>query len=1833
MESDYTQDLPDDILEKLRNLELELEDGDITLKGFEKKKASLLADVSNPSSPISPTNQKSDAEILAELGPEPSAADIVDFLDFLPSPTHSPTRTAEAVSHMEENHRQIQQQQQPQQQQPQQPQQQYYQHQQYQQLQPQPRPWPQQQQYQPSAGQQFINPQQQQQQMRPMQHQFRPGGGLGRGNNAGPYYSNTNMGSPLPTNRPFMVPNNYPQQQPLHQPSMMRPGPNTYYGQRPTPIPSQNINYGNVATSPRPMYRPQSQSQPQPRPNGVYRPQQTYNGLPLPPQSQQQQHVDDDFQKTGLKRTPSITSLNANPVRFSASSSSTTLGQAHLPPSQSFADLSLPTASLPRKTNLSKYGNTSMTRAFHSVEPLPVPRIIAENANALEELAGRQMQPSLPRDIPFKVIDAQDKQDPSLFYSIAELLRYRASDRQGRIIPAFTQVDDKGKAFSSVTWEKLGARAEKVAMVIRDKSALEAGSCVALVYRKTETIDFIVAMLGCFIAGLVAVPINATEELSELWFILRVSNAHLVLTTDTNLKTLTKTMKLRNLDFPKNVDWWPTNDFGSLYVHQIKSGRYSALRSTPLAYIEYTKSINGELKGVAVSHQAIMSGCHSYTAAKTETVVFTAQDKTTSVLPNWDTQGSDTLLTYLESRQQLGLNISVLGSIYSGGHTIFASANIMETPAVWIYVVSKYKVTIALAGYPGMFYAAKYYQKNPRDVSNYSKKTVPDLSSLRLLFIDTLVVKPETNDYIANNLLRPLGKTMSQDPLEVVTPVLSLPEHAGAIVSFRDYLGPGKLKEIEHKDDATTYNIKDTSASGRSREAWECILDADALRIQKVVVLATSSSADISGEEKAGCLKVGSHGFPFPNSSIAVVDPETSLFCPPDTIGEIWLDAPSLADGFWGIPALTDAVYHANPVIVPAETLYPETYDQAFLRTGLLGTIIGERLVVLGAYEDRVRQQRLGNELGVEETHISTDVFNTITKKTRVDSCVIFDIQINGQYLPVLVIESNLVDQELSNLVENASSVVQAYHGLRLYTAISVNRGHLPRFLKDGNQYIHHLITKRRFLAGQLSINYMKMDVDRTVFNEAASSSDNQDVSVWRLHPSSYERALASRLISPRPQPQHSGVEIVKATIDERSGYDLSRFTNLVDIMLWRTSLFPEENAFAVVNQSGTKPLSWRKFNNQVATIANYFVKKCLLKAGTRVLVLLHFGPDFVRVLYACFVLGLIPVLCPPPELLQPSQKRLQEDINIMVRTIHDLNIQHIIVNSQSEDILRNKNVLQSIKISITRTGKLIGMKQLPDRINIDKAPRFNKMLGPESGFSVKSEWTTDKKRPAFLLIRQSETDDNECGTHQYIPYSHDTIVAQCRSQKLTCQIKFQKPLIVTGLSAFEGLGVLYAAFCGVYVGCTTILMPTVDFKTSTATYFELIARNKCPTICANYMLFDFAMNKIPPNEQRRIPLQNTQNIMLSVSSRTKPRFYDKISRYLSLSRVEREAINTVYSHPLNPMITTRSFMLLEPISLIADFEWLRQGIIRPLAQGDDSSYGVLLHDSGIVPTNTMIAIVNPETLCLCPSHVIGEIWVSSDSNVKGIYDSSIDYTNTFEATIHGTDPRIKYMRTGDIGFLWNVKRKAIGMQAPVEEGQCLYILGHIEEIITSKGLLHFAIDIEETVENCHPDVLGEGCYVIQLDTNEIIVVAAIRPSIISYLGAIPVIVSSILERHSLLIDTILLVTKDQLPKKYNGEKLRKKVLSMYYRKEISTIHVSRIKNQHQPMTLPRWSGLNIASSSSLLRVDNSDNQSMISFSQRSQLNFDTNNSEVASINRQSSPAAISTKSYHSTTS
>ncbi|KAK4691248.1 hypothetical protein P7C71_g5709, partial [Lecanoromycetidae sp. Uapishka_2] len=295
---------------------------------------------------------------------------------------------------------------------------------------------------------------------------------------------------------------------------------------------------------------------------------------------------------------------------------------------------------------------------------------------------GHQL-PLEPREVPFAVYDPHNGNIPmSKFDNIATVLRHRARTNPKQ--PAYWVLDQKGKEISSITWEKLASRAEKVAQVIRDKSNLYRGDRVALIYRDIEIIDFAVAFMGCFIAGVVAVPINDFDvsggnlaDYHRLNVILTTTQAHLALTTDVNLKNFQRDITASKLNWPRGVEWWKTNEFGSF--HPKKGNEAPPLIVPDLAYIEFSRAPTGDLRGVVMSHRTIMHQMACLSAI-IQTIPTNGNDTFNGNLR--DKQGQlmtrsgagEVLLSYLDPRQSIGLILSLLLTVYGGHTTVWMQA-------------------------------------------------------------------------------------------------------------------------------------------------------------------------------------------------------------------------------------------------------------------------------------------------------------------------------------------------------------------------------------------------------------------------------------------------------------------------------------------------------------------------------------------------------------------------------------------------------------------------------------------------------------------------------------------------------------------------------------------------------------------------------------------------------------------------------------------------------------------------------------------------------------------------------------------------------------------------------------------------------------------------------------------------------------------------------------------------------------------------------------------------------------------------------------------------------
>ena len=166
--------------------------------------------------------------------------------------------------------------------------------------------------------------------------------------------------------------------------------------------------------------------------------------------------------------------------------------------------------------------------------------------------------------------------------------------------------------------------------------------------------------------------------------------------------------------------------------------------------------------------------------------------------------------------------------------------------------------------------------------------------------------------------------------------------------------------------------------------------------------------------------------------------------------------------------------------------------------------------------------------------------------------------------------------------------------------------------------------------------------------------------------------------------------------------------------------------------------------------------------------------------------------------------------------------------------------------------------------------------------------------------------------------------------------------------------------------------------------------------------------------------------------------------------------------------------MCIEPIELWLDTRALRRGLIYPVDPDTDPS-ALLIQDSGMVPVSTQIAVVNPETCKLCHIGEFGEIWVQSEACAKAFYMSKEEFdVERFNGKTVDGDPNVKYVRTGDLGFLHTVTRP-IGPGGQPVEMQVLFVLGAIGETFEVNGLSHFPMDIESSVEKCHRNIVRGG--------------------------------------------------------------------------------------------------------------------------------------------------------------
>jgi acyl-CoA synthetase (AMP-forming)/AMP-acid ligase II len=449
----------------------------------------------------------------------------------------------------------------------------------------------------------------------------------------------------------------------------------------------------------------------------------------------------------------------------------------------------------------------------------------------------------------------------------------------------YTFLDAKGKQLDQVTYATLHQRSEALARYLISPKGLglARGDRVLLVY--PPSLDFIIAFWACLRACLIGVPVFPPDP-----------------------RKLKKDLYM----------------FASI---QKSSGGQVALTSNEYNFVKKMADIKRsftsdstrwpELKWIVTDKVPSCPPLHydppapnsvaflQYTSGSTSEpkgVMITHENlaHNITIFCRALKAGTDTVVaSWLPQYHDMGLIGSYLGACHCGGSGVYTSPfSFIRDPPFWMTMVTKYNATHLQA--PNFAYGLTARKFEDKDRQGRAPQLA--LASIR---------------HMIN----------AAEPVDV-----------SAIEKFNSTFAP---KGLDASHMYPTYGLAEHTVYVCTNGKQCLSVDKDALESESKVVIVPSSAS--SRKVIVGC------GFPGENEGLdlRIVNPDTSEQLPDDHVGEIWMDSPSKARGYWNLEVKTQEDFFAK---IEGEGASATRY----LRTGDLGFLHKGELFICGRIKDLI---------------------------------------------------------------------------------------------------------------------------------------------------------------------------------------------------------------------------------------------------------------------------------------------------------------------------------------------------------------------------------------------------------------------------------------------------------------------------------------------------------------------------------------------------------------------------------------------------------------------------------------------------------------------------------------------------------------------------------------------------------------------------------------------------------------------------------------------------------------------------------------------------------------
>ncbi|MFF5106884.1 fatty acyl-AMP ligase [Streptomyces sp. NPDC000134] len=253
-------------------------------------------------------------------------------------------------------------------------------------------------------------------------------------------------------------------------------------------------------------------------------------------------------------------------------------------------------------------------------------------------------------------------------------------------------------------------------------------------------------------------------------------------------------------------------------------------------------------------------------------------------------------------------------------------------------------------------------------------------------------------------------------------------------------------------------NTLTASAGPDGRHPVVAWLSGEALRAGRVEPVAASAP---------GACSVVSCGPPVAGTRVVIVDPVTRHPVGADRVGEIWLDGPSVAAGYWGKPQDSEEVFRARPARdgePPVHSSKAPAEAATFLRTGDLGCLHEGELYVTGRLKDVIVRQ--GRNYYPQDIELAAE---RAVPGLRPNCAVAFSVDDGRCERVIVVVEIDgrvLRSTGLDGVRGRIRQAIDEIHRLPVHEVVTVRRGALS---KTSSGKIQRQACKESYVRGDLT--------------------------------------------------------------------------------------------------------------------------------------------------------------------------------------------------------------------------------------------------------------------------------------------------------------------------------------------------------------------------------------------------------------------------------------------------------------------------------------------------------------------------------------------------------------------------------------------------------------------------------------------------------------------------------------------------------------------------------------------------------------------------------------------